>query len=78
MPANFLEEQVKFAENAPRTMKASMLHDLERGNRLELDWLTGAVVAQGRALNVPVPTSEAVYASLKPHRMGTQSDRPST
>ena len=30
-------------------MKASMAHDLERGNRLELDWLTGKVRELGRA-----------------------------
>jgi 2-dehydropantoate 2-reductase len=54
-------------------MKASMLHDLERGNRLELDWLTGRVVALGRALGVPTPINDAVYAVLKPFRMGAKS-----
>ena len=70
LPETFLDEQTKFAEAAPRTMKASMAHDLERGNRLELDWLTGTVVTLGRELKVPTPTSEAVYAVLKPHRLG--------
>jgi 2-dehydropantoate 2-reductase len=73
LPPDFFDEQVKFAEHAPPTMKASMLHDLERGNRLELDWLTGRVVALGRALGVPTPINDAVYAVLKPHRMGAQS-----
>ena len=72
LPADFLDEQVKFAENAPKTMKASMAHDLERGNRLELDWLTGKVAALGRELGVPTPASDTVYAVLKLHRMGTQ------
>lgn len=72
LPGDFLEEQMKFAETAPRTMKASMAHDLERGNRLELDWLTGTVVKFGRELRVPTPTSEAIYAVLKLHRMGAQ------
>jgi 2-dehydropantoate 2-reductase len=54
----------------PPDMKASMAHDLERGNRIELDWLTGKVVALGRALGVPTPVSEVIYAILKPHRMG--------
>jgi 2-dehydropantoate 2-reductase len=49
-----------------------MAHDLERGNRLELDWLAGKVVALGRALGVPTPANEAVYATLKLHRMGHQ------
>ena len=53
-------------------MKASMAHDLERGNRLELDWLAGKVRSLGRALNIPTPASDTVYTVLKLHRMGTQ------
>jgi len=70
LPDNFFDEQIKFAEAAQPGFKASMAHDLERGNRLELDWLTGAVVKLGRELKVPTPASEAVYAVLKLHRMG--------
>jgi 2-dehydropantoate 2-reductase len=70
LPSNFIEEGVKFANAAPPSMKASMAHDLERGNRLELDWLSGKVVELGRALNVATPANKAIYASLKLHRMG--------
>jgi 2-dehydropantoate 2-reductase len=73
LPQNFLDEQIKFAENAPKSMKASLLHDLERGNRLELDWLTGAVTRLGRELKVATPMSDAIYAALKLHRMGARS-----
>ncbi|HXF89385.1 MAG TPA: 2-dehydropantoate 2-reductase [Xanthobacteraceae bacterium] len=73
LPQNFLDEQIKFAENAPKSMKASLLHDLERGNRLELDWLTGAVTRLGRELKVPTPMSDAIYAVLKLHRMGART-----
>ncbi|HEY5218087.1 MAG TPA: 2-dehydropantoate 2-reductase [Pseudolabrys sp.] len=52
-------------------MKASMAHDLERGNRLELDWLSGKVRELGRALNIPTPAHDTVYTVLKLHRMGT-------
>ena len=51
-------------------MKASMAHDLERGNRLELDWLAGKVRALGRELGIPTPASDTVYRVLKLHRMG--------
>jgi len=51
-------------------MKASMANDLEAGNRLELDWLAGNVVALGRKYGIPTPAQEAVYAVLKPYRMG--------
>ena len=51
-------------------MKASMANDLDRGNRLELDWLAGEVCRLGRELNVPTPVNATVYAALKLHRMG--------
>ena len=54
----------------PPTMKASMANDLDAGNRLELDWLAGKVVALGRKYGVPTPAQEAVYAILKPYRRG--------
>jgi 2-dehydropantoate 2-reductase len=52
-------------------MKASMAHDLERGNRLELDWLAGKVRALGSELGIPTPASDTVYTVLKLHRMGS-------
>ena len=70
IPENFAEDRMKFAEASPPTFKASMLHDLERGNRLELDWLAGKIVEFGRTLGVPTPANNAVYAMLKLHRMG--------
>jgi 2-dehydropantoate 2-reductase len=51
-------------------MRASMANDLAAGNRLELDWLAGKVVAMGRRYGIPTPAQEAVYAILKPYRMG--------
>ncbi|SMF35633.1 ketopantoate reductase [Tistlia consotensis] len=52
-------------------VKASMALDLERGNRLELPWLSGKVVALGKALGVPTPANGFVYAALKLHQDGT-------
>lgn len=67
---DFVDDRVRFGEASPPGFKASMLHDLERGGRLELDWLAGRVVQFGRDLGVPTPWNDAVYAILKPHRMG--------
>ena len=53
LPADFADDRMKFGESSPPTFKASLLHDLERGNRLELDWLAGKVVEFGRVLGVP-------------------------
>jgi 2-dehydropantoate 2-reductase len=72
VPTSWVDDRMTFSDNAPPGMKASMFHDLEAGNRLELDWLTGKVVSLGHELGVPVPASEAVYAAVKLHRMGRQ------
>jgi 2-dehydropantoate 2-reductase len=67
-------KQLTFAEGLPGEMKASMLGDLERGNRLELPWLTGAVVRLGRELGVPTPVSGTVHTILKLHAGGRDRD----
>jgi 2-dehydropantoate 2-reductase len=61
---------IAFVKGLPPALKASMLEDLERGNRLETDWLQGKVAELGRALGVPTPVNRDVYAVLKLHRMG--------
>jgi 2-dehydropantoate 2-reductase len=47
-------------------MMASMAHDLIRGSRIELPWLSGKVVALGKELGVPTPVHAVLYAFLKP------------
>ena len=68
----YVDERMAFADkNVPATMKASMANDLDRGNRLELDWLAGQVCRLGRELKVPTPVNDTIYAALKLQRMGT-------
>jgi 2-dehydropantoate 2-reductase len=67
---DLVEDRFKFAQQMPYSMKASMLHDLERGNKLELDWLAGRVVALGRQYGIATPANNAVYVALKLHRDG--------
>ena len=67
---DFALDQLAFADSAPAGMKASLLQDLERHNRIELDWLAGKVVELGRARNIATPANTAVYAALKLHRQG--------
>ena len=69
-PPDFSAELDHSVAAFPPTMKASMANDLDAGNRLELDWLAGKVVALGRKYGMPTPGHEAVYAILKPYRMG--------
>ena len=54
----------------PPHMKSSMLEDLERGRRLELPWLSGAVVRIGKEVGVDTPTHRFIAAVLKPHVNG--------
>ena len=70
LPKDAVERTIGFNLNAPATMMASMAHDLIRGNRIELPWLSGKVVALGRELGVPTPVHEILYAVLKPFIAG--------
>ncbi|MBM3554912.1 MAG: 2-dehydropantoate 2-reductase, partial [Alphaproteobacteria bacterium] len=62
--------QLDVASKLAPDMKASLLHDLERGNRIEIEGLSGAVLRLGRALGVPTPVHAALYAALKLHAPG--------
>lgn len=61
------------ARGFPATMRASMLDDLERGKRLELNDLSGAVVRIGRAHGVATPVHETVWKALHPYSEGAPS-----
>jgi len=67
LPADAAQRNMSFLAGAPPTMMASMAHDLIRGNRIELPWLSGKVVALGRELGVPTPVHGVLYAVLKLH-----------
>lgn len=67
IPEDAVQKTLGFNRNAPPTMMASMAHDLIRGNRIELPWLGGKVVALGRELGVPTPVHEVLYQVLKPY-----------
>ncbi len=54
--------------------KSSMLHDLERGRRLELPWLSGAVVRLGEQVGVATPTHRFIATVLKPYVNGRRED----
>lgn len=73
LPRDALDRIIDFTDHAPPAMKASMAVDLERGNRLELPWLSGKVAALGRETGVPTPTHSMMYAMLKPYIAGAPS-----
>jgi 2-dehydropantoate 2-reductase len=54
----------------PGEIRASMAIDLAAGRRLELPWLSGAVVRLGATHGVPTPANAFVVAALKLHSEG--------
>lgn len=73
LPADIEAKILEITRNAPPDLLPSMAVDLFRGNRLELPWLGGKVVALGRQLGVPTPVHETMFAALKPYANGAPS-----
>jgi 2-dehydropantoate 2-reductase len=63
-------EILQMVDGLPHHAKASMLEDLERGRRLELPWLSGAVVRLGQAAGIATPIHSFIATVLKPHVNG--------
>jgi 2-dehydropantoate 2-reductase len=68
------EEDVRrtltFVQGMPATWRASLAVDLERGRRLEIDWLAGAVWRLGQAAGIATPFHQVALGVLKPHAAG--------
>jgi 2-dehydropantoate 2-reductase len=60
----------KAYKDLPFAAKSSMLEDLERGRRLELPWLSGAVVRIGAEVGVDTPIHRFIATVLQPHVNG--------
>lgn len=69
---DFAHGRLAFCDTLPAAMTSSMEVDLERGKRLELPWLSGAVVDLGIQLGVPTPVNAATVAALAPYVQGRQ------
>jgi 2-dehydropantoate 2-reductase len=70
LPASTFAEIAAATDDLPAAARSSMLDDLERGRRLELPWLSGAVVRIGDEIGVDVPTHRLVVRLLRPHVNG--------
>ncbi|HUL94166.1 MAG TPA: 2-dehydropantoate 2-reductase [Burkholderiales bacterium] len=64
LPPDYADACLSRADGLPEDMAASMAHDLARGNRLEVEWLSGGVVQLGAAAGVPTPANRAVWDIL--------------
>jgi 2-dehydropantoate 2-reductase len=65
-PEKLVEGTMEMVRNFPAASKSSMLEDLERGRRLELPWLSGAIDRMGRELGVATPTHTFIANVLAP------------
>jgi len=73
VPDSIIEDvEQAYSTMAPEA-KSSMLQDLERGRRLELPWLSGAIVRLGQEAGVDTPTHRFIASVLKPHVHGSAS-----
>ena len=65
-------ERLQFIDSLPAEIRASMAVDLMAGRRLELPWLSGAVVRKGAELGISTPANAFVGKALKLDVMGAQ------
>ena len=70
LPEDYAEVRLKLADEVAYDMTSSMHHDLERGHRLEIRWLSGGVVELGRRSGVPTPLNRAIADILALHAAG--------
>ncbi len=75
LPENYADDRLAFADSVPADMTSSMHHDLDRGNPLEVEWLSGGVVRLGAKAGVPTPVNRAVWDVLALHAAGRNGDQ---
>lgn len=67
-----VERHLALAESFGPDLKPSMLHDLERGNRLEVEWLNGAVARMGAELEIDTSVNRFIATALNLHALGSR------
>jgi 2-dehydropantoate 2-reductase len=70
LPEDYAEVRLRLADDVAYDMTSSMHHDLERGNPLEVRWLSGGVVELGREKGVATPLNRAIADILALHAAG--------
>ncbi|HLA88450.1 MAG TPA: ketopantoate reductase C-terminal domain-containing protein, partial [Anaerolineales bacterium] len=63
---NLVADAMKRIDTIQPDVMASMQKDIMEGRPSELNEQTGAVIRMGRAMGVPTPTHEMIYAELSP------------
>jgi 2-dehydropantoate 2-reductase len=67
LPDGYVAERLAAIDTFPPGQMASMARDLLAGNRIEVPWLSGAIVRIGAERGVPTPTHAFVVDALAPY-----------
>jgi 2-dehydropantoate 2-reductase len=70
---DYAELRLRLADEVAPDMTSSMHHDLERGNPLEVAWLSGGVVELGQRKGVATPLNRAIADILALHAGGKET-----
>ena len=65
-----IANNMALAKSFPPNNKTSMFQDLEAGQRLEIDYLSGAVVRLGREKGIETPIHRTAWVAIKPWHNG--------
>jgi 2-dehydropantoate 2-reductase len=65
LPDDLLSPIMAFVDELPHGMRASMAEDLRAGRQLELDWLSGKVVALGQSLGIETPVNSEIVTEIR-------------
>jgi 2-dehydropantoate 2-reductase len=73
-----LQAWTKATAGLPEGFKPSLLQSLEKGERTEIDFINGAVVAWGKRLSIPTPVNSTLLACVKgiEYAQSTLKDKP--
>ena len=72
----YVETFITYFLTFPVDIRLAMLVDLDHGRRIEVEWMTGIISRYGKALGVPTPANDFIYACLKPWANGTPPPAP--
>jgi 2-dehydropantoate 2-reductase len=71
LPAGYADDRLAFVDQMDPSASSSMHRDLEQGNRLEVDWLSGDVAERGTRLGVATPRNRAISDILSIYSGGS-------
>lgn len=62
---DFVPRGMDFLDAMPPEFTSSMAHDRRRGNRLEVEWLSGVVVRLGAEVGISTPVNAKIFKALR-------------